>query len=57
MIGIVRRVPQSRACEPRVLAESALAILLRRRNRGPVAVRLSCRALIRGWLDVARGAA
>lgn len=58
MAAIVRRVPLSAgAAVPRVLAESALGILVRRRNSGGPVVRMSCRALIRGWLAVARGAA
>ncbi len=40
----------------RVLAESALAILLRRRNCGEPAWRLAGRALARRWVAVARGA-
>jgi hypothetical protein len=40
-----------------VLAESALAILVPRRNSGDPASRLSCRALIRRWVAVLRGAA
>lgn len=51
------RLAPSAAADPRVLAESALAILLRRRNSGELAARLACRALARRWLAVARGAA
>ncbi len=41
----------------RVLAESALAILLRRRHCGGPAERMACRALVRRWVAVARGVA
>lgn len=58
MAAIVRLSPgMAAAGSPAVLAESALAILWPRRNRGDLAVRLSCRALIRRWLAVARSAA
>ena len=51
--GIVRLSPVMGASP--VLAESALAILLRRRNSGEPAVRIVCRALVRRWLAVLRG--
>ena len=41
----------------RVLAESVLAIVLRRRNAGSPAERMASRALARRWVVVARGAA
>ncbi len=56
--GILGLSPGMAGAGPsRVLAESALAILVRRRNSGAPAVRMACRALVRRWVAVARGVA
>lgn len=56
MAAVLKPVPLPVPLSP-VLAQSALAILLPRRNSGEPAVRVSCRALIRRWVAVLRGVA
>lgn len=57
MVAGVAPAADGAAAASRELAESALAILLRRRNSGAPAVRMVCRALVRRWVAVARGVA